>query len=103
VITDFCCFCWVHQHSPIAAIFWMLQLRMQMSYLGHYHLFAYAHSTEDVQQMAYNPRLKKLHPSPQRLSICTIFMKTHLIYMTTSEESLRVLFFTHSLTVDLVH
>jgi hypothetical protein len=29
--------------------------------------------------------------------------ETHLIHMTTSEESLRVLFFTHSLAVDLVH
>ena len=33
----------------------------------------------------------------------TFFHKTHLIHMTTSEESLRVLFFTRSLTVDLVH
>jgi hypothetical protein len=39
----------------------------------------------------------------RRLSICTFFHETHLIHMTTSEESLRVLFFTHSLTVDLVH
>ena len=31
-------FCWVRQHSPIAAIFWMLQLRTRMSYLGHYDL-----------------------------------------------------------------
>jgi hypothetical protein len=33
----------------------------------------------------------------------TFFHKTHLIHMTTSEESLRVLFFTRSLAVDLVH
>jgi hypothetical protein len=33
----------------------------------------------------------------------TFLDKTHLIHMTTSEESLRVLFFTRSLAVDLVH
>jgi hypothetical protein len=33
----------------------------------------------------------------------TFFHETHLIHMTTSEESLRALFFTRSLTVDLVH
>jgi hypothetical protein len=33
----------------------------------------------------------------------TFFHETHLIHMTTSEESLRVLFFTPSLAVDLVH
>jgi hypothetical protein len=33
----------------------------------------------------------------------TFFHETHLIHMTTSEESLRVLFFTRSLAVDLVH
>jgi hypothetical protein len=38
-----------------------------------------------------------------RLSICNLFHETHLNHMTTSEESLRVLFFTHSLAVDLVH
>jgi hypothetical protein len=31
------------------------------------------------------------------------FHETHLIHMTTSEESLRVLFFTHSFAIDLVH
>jgi hypothetical protein len=33
----------------------------------------------------------------------TFLHKTHLIHMTTSEESLIVLFFTQSLTLDLVH
>jgi hypothetical protein len=33
----------------------------------------------------------------------TLLDETHLIHMTTSEESLRVLFFTCSLAVDLVH
>jgi hypothetical protein len=36
-------------------------------------------------------------------SLHTPFHKTHLLHMTTSEESLRVLFFTCSLTIDLVH
>jgi hypothetical protein len=40
---------------------------------------------------------------PQRLSICNLFSQTNLLHMTTSEESLRVLFFTLSLTIDLVH
>jgi hypothetical protein len=33
----------------------------------------------------------------------TFFHHTHLFHMTTSEESLRVLFFTLLLTIDLVH
>jgi hypothetical protein len=74
-----------------------------MSYLSHYDPFAYSQSIQDIQQMSHDPRLKKLHQDSRRLSICTLFTKTHLIHMTTSEESLRVLFFTHSSAVDLVH
>jgi hypothetical protein len=89
---------------PIAAIFWTLQLRMRMSYLGHYDPFAYSHLIQDIQQMSHDPRLKKnCTQDSRRLSICTLFTKTHLIHMTTSEESLRVLFFTRSFAVDLVH
>jgi hypothetical protein len=33
----------------------------------------------------------------------TFFQETHLIHMTTSEESLRVLFFTRSLAIEVVH
>ncbi len=55
-------FCWAHQHLPIAAIFWTLQLRMRMSYLGHYDPFAYSHLIQDIQQMSHDPRLKKIAP-----------------------------------------
>jgi hypothetical protein len=40
VITDFC---WACQHSPIAAIFWMLQLRTWMLYLSHYYIMTHSH------------------------------------------------------------
>jgi hypothetical protein len=39
----------------------------------------------------------------QDFRFATFLDETHLIHMTTSEESLRVLFFTRSLAVDLVH
>jgi hypothetical protein len=42
-------------------------------------------------------------PSLEDIQFATFSHETHLIHMTTSEESLRVLFFTHSLAVDLVH
>jgi hypothetical protein len=42
-------------------------------------------------------------PILEDFRFATFCHKTHLIHMTTSEESLRVLFFTHSLAVDLVH
>jgi hypothetical protein len=91
---------WVFKVSFLVTVPMLLPM---VSYLSHYDLFAYSHSIQDIQCMSYDPRLKKVHPSSQRLSICTLFMKTHLIHMTTSEESLRVLFFTCSLTIDLLH
>jgi hypothetical protein len=112
VITDFCCFCWVHQHSPIAAIFWMLQLRMQMSYLSHYDITTYSHlDTWHHNKISKACRANKIDLRLQlhaRLTFkdfrfATFFHKTHLIHMTISEESLRVIFFTHSLAIDLVH
>jgi hypothetical protein len=42
-------------------------------------------------------------PILEDFRFATSFHKPHLIHMTTSEESLRVLFFTCSLAVDLVH
>jgi hypothetical protein len=42
-------------------------------------------------------------PILEDFRFATFLHETHLIHMTTSEESLRVLFFTRSLTVDLVH
>jgi hypothetical protein len=42
-------------------------------------------------------------PILEDFRFATFFHETHLIHMTTSEESLRVLFFTRSLAVDLVH
>jgi hypothetical protein len=42
-------------------------------------------------------------PILEDFRFATFFHETHLIHMTTSEESLRVLFFTRSLTIDLVH
>jgi hypothetical protein len=39
-ITDFC---WAHQHLPIAASFWILQLRTQMSYLSLYDIMMHSH------------------------------------------------------------
>jgi hypothetical protein len=42
-------------------------------------------------------------PSLEDFRFETFSHETHLIHMTTSEEPLRVLFFTRSLTVDLVH
>jgi hypothetical protein len=54
--------------------------------------------------------LMKWHDSKLKVKLtfedfwfATFFHETHLIHMTTSEESLRVLFFTHSLAIDLVH
>jgi hypothetical protein len=42
-------------------------------------------------------------PILEDFRFATFLHEPHLINMTTSEESLRVLFFTRSLTVDLVH
>jgi hypothetical protein len=53
--------------------------------------------------------MSQLNMCIQRLPIledfrfATFSYKTHLIHMTTSEESLRVLFFTQLLAVDWVH
>jgi hypothetical protein len=70
-------------------------------------IMPYSHSIKDIQQISKWPLPdSKLQPSKThswRLSICKLFTKTHLIHMTTSEESLRVLFFTHSLVIDLIH
>jgi hypothetical protein len=33
----------ISQHQPIAAIFWTLQLRMQMSYLSLYDIMTHSH------------------------------------------------------------
>ena len=49
--------------------------------------------------------IKKLQVSLtfEDFQFATFSHKTCLVHMTTSEESLRVLFFTRSLTIDLVH
>jgi hypothetical protein len=84
--------------------FWTLQLRMRMLYLSHYDPFSYSHLIQDIQPMSYDPRLKKVAPKLSKtFDLHTFLMKTHLIHMTSSEGSLRVLVFTYSLAVDLVH
>jgi hypothetical protein len=50
--------CWVHQHSPIAAIFWMLQLRMWMLYLSHYDIMTHSHF-----DTWHHNKISKVHPS----------------------------------------
>jgi hypothetical protein len=90
----------------------MLQLRMQMSYLSHYDITTYSHlDTWHHNKISKACRANKIDLRLQlhaRLTFkdfrfATFFHKTHLIHMTISEESLRVIFFTHSLAIDLVH
>jgi hypothetical protein len=73
----------------------------------------YLHSLVVPQSIwHYNPLTLRYMMSQQNIQsppiledfwFATFFHETHLIHVTTSEESLRVLFFTRSLAVDLVH
>jgi hypothetical protein len=68
-------------------------------------LHSLIHGIQQNIKMAHDlKRIAASQTDSWRLLICNLFsMKTHLLHMKTSEESLRVLFFTCSLTVDLVH
>ena len=48
-------------------------------------------------------QISKIPPRLEDFRFATFSSQNHLIHTTTSEESLRVLFFTRSLAVDLVH
>jgi hypothetical protein len=85
---------------------------MFLSYLSHYDIMTHSpfdswhHNKISKARRANNMTRdsKSVNLTHfRRLSICNLFHETHLIHMTTSEESLRVLFFTHSLAIDLVH
>jgi hypothetical protein len=78
-ITDFC---WVHQHLPIAAIFWMLQLRMRMSCLSHYDLLR-LHTTKYQN----DPKLKNC-TKPDSISK-TFNLQTFHKNTSPSHENLR--------------
>jgi hypothetical protein len=81
VITDFC---WARQHSPIAAIFWTLQLRTQMSYLSLYDIMTHSHfDTWHHNKISKARRANNMtHDSKSvnltyfwRLSICNLFSR----------------------------
>jgi hypothetical protein len=93
-----------------------INIRWLLPFFEHYNwgcecctpvIMPYSHSIQHIQQISKwalpNSRLQPRETHSLRLSICKLFTKTHLIHMTTSEESLWVLFFTHSLAIDLVH
>jgi hypothetical protein len=92
--------------------FFMLQLRMWMLYLSHYVIMTHSHfdtwhhnkisKARRANEMTCDSKLL-VRLTLEDFPFATFFQKTHLSHMTTSEESLRVLFFTCSLTVDLVH
>jgi hypothetical protein len=73
-------------------------LRTWMSYLGHYDLMTHSR----FNTWCHN-KISKACWSSKTFDLQTFFHEMHLIHMTTSEESLRVLFLTSSLAIDLVH
>jgi hypothetical protein len=88
----------VHQHSPIAAIFWMLQLRTRMSYLHHYDL---CHTTCLVKSQVNTPDsglLLHMSSDPLRKS-------THFLYQYTSPLAMlpSVLFYKEGLYIFTQH
>jgi hypothetical protein len=81
-----------------------------MSYLSHYDIMTHSHfdtwhhnKISKARRANEMTRDSKLQVSDKDFRFATFFHETHVIHMTTSEEPLRVLFFTHSLAVDLVH
>jgi hypothetical protein len=90
VITDFC---WAHQHSPIAAIFWMLQLMTQMLYLSHYDIMMHSHiDTWHHNKISKAHRANKLARDSNckldSLSICNLFSTKHISFTWQLQKSL---------------
>jgi hypothetical protein len=92
--------------------FWTLQLRMWMSYLSHYYIMTHSHFDtwhhNKISKACWANKIDSWFKLQVRLTVkdfqfVTFFHKSLLLHMTTSEESLRLLFITHSLTIDLVH
>jgi hypothetical protein len=91
--------------------FGMLQLRTWMSYLSHYDIITHLHFDtwhhNKISKAQWANKIDSWLKLLVRLTLenfwfATFFHRTHLLHMTTSEESLSVLFFTSSLAIDLV-
>jgi hypothetical protein len=67
-------FCWAHQHLPIAAIFWILQLRTQMWYLSHYDIMMHSH----INTWHHNKISKARRASNKMTCDSNIASQTHI-------------------------
>jgi hypothetical protein len=82
-------FCWVHRHLPIAAIFWILQLRTRMWYLSHYDIMMHSHiNTWHHNKISKARRANEMtcdsNYKSDSLSICKLLSTKHLLHMTTT-------------------
>ncbi len=69
LITDFC---WAHQHSPIAAIFSMLQFRTRMLYLSHDDIMMHSHINT-----WHHSKISKAHRANKMTRDSKIASQTH--------------------------
>jgi hypothetical protein len=98
-------FWWIRRKLS-ASRYWSVLYLSLYDIMTHSHFDTWHHNKISKARRANNMTRDSKSVNLTRFEdfrFATFLDETHLIHMTTSEESLRVLFFTRSLAVDLVH